>query len=150
MEKYLANPYATVVTNRGEFDLELYFDIAPLSVINFIDLAKQDYYDGIVFHRVIPNFVAQAGDPEATGWGGPGYVIRCEYSSEPFKRGTMGMATSGKDTGGSQFFITHTPLPHLDGRYTVMGQVLSGMDVVDQIIKGDTIKNVLIYEGKLQ
>jgi cyclophilin family peptidyl-prolyl cis-trans isomerase len=130
--------------------MELYFDIAPLTVINFIDLAKDEYYNGIIFHRVIPNFVAQAGDPEGTGWGGPGYEIRCEYSSETYRRGTVGIATSGKDTGGSQFFITHTPLPHLDGRYTVMGQVLSGMDVVDQIVKGDTIKEVLIHEGAYQ
>ncbi len=150
VEKYVSNPYATIITNRGEIDLELYFDIAPLTVINFIDLAKDEYYNGIIFHRVIPNFVAQAGDPEGTGWGGPGYEIRCEYSSETYRRGTVGIATSGKDTGGSQFFITHTPLPHLDGRYTVMGQVLSGMDVVDQIVRGDTIKEVLIHEGAYQ
>ncbi len=148
VEKYAFNPYATIVTEYGEIEMELYFDVAPLTVMNFIDLAKDGYYDGIIFHRVIPNFVAQAGDPDGNGWGGPGYTIRCEYSDEPYRRGTVGMATSGKDTGGSQFFITHTPLPHLDGRYTVFGQVLVGMDVVDRIVKGDIIEEIQIHEGE--
>ncbi len=150
VKKYRSNPYATIVTERGEIEMELYFDVAPLTVLNFIELARDGYFEGIIFHRVIPNFVVQAGDPEGFGWGGPGYTIRCEYSDEPYRRGTVGMATSGKDTGGSQFFITHTPLPHLEGRYTVFGQVLAGMDVVDQIVRGDVIKEVTIHESKYE
>ena len=150
IQKYRSNPYATIVTERGEIEMELYFDVAPLTVLNFIELARDGYFEGIIFHRVIPNFVVQGGDPEGFGWGGPGYTIRCEYSEEPYRRGTVGMATSGKDTGGSQFFITHTPLPHLDGRYTVFGQVLVGMDVVDQIVRGDVIKEVTIHESKYE
>ncbi len=148
VEKYVVNPYATIVTNRGEIEMELYFDVAPLTVLNFMDLAKRGFYEDLIFHRVIPNFVVQGGCPLGTGWGDPGYTIRCEYSDEPYRRGTVGVATSGKDTGGSQFFITHSPQPHLDGRYTVFGQVLAGMDVVDQIVRGDTIKEIQIYEGK--
>ncbi|MEE8576670.1 MAG: peptidylprolyl isomerase, partial [candidate division Zixibacteria bacterium] len=150
IQRYRSNPYATIVTERGEIEMELYFDVAPLTVLNFIELAKDGYFEGIIFHRVIPNFVVQSGDPEGFGWGGPGYTIRCEYSEEPYRRGTVGMATSGKDTGGSQFFITHTPLPHLDGRYTVFGQVLVGMDVVDQIVRGDVIKEITIHESKYE
>ncbi|UCG62518.1 MAG: HEAT repeat domain-containing protein [Candidatus Zixiibacteriota bacterium] len=148
VEKYTFNPYATIITNRGEIEMELYFDAAPLTVVNFIELARQGFYEGIVFHRVIPNFVVQGGCPLGTGWGDPGYTIRCEYSSEVYQRGTVGIATSGKDTGGSQFFITHSPQPHLNGRYTVFGQVLAGMDVVDQTVRGDTIKEIIISEGK--
>lgn len=147
LEKYKTNPYAVIVTSKGEIEMELFFDVAPLTVLNFIDLAKKGYYENIIFHRVVSNFVIQGGDPEGTGWGGPGYNIRCEYSSEPYIRGTVGIATSGKDTGGSQFFITHTPTPHLEGRYTVMGQVLSGMEVVDEIVRGDTIKEITIKES---
>jgi len=150
VEKYRQNPYATITTNRGEIELELYFDVAPLTVLNFIDLAKGGIYEGVSFHRVIPNFVTQGGDPEGSGWGGPGYCIRCEYSREPYKTGTVGIATSGKDTGGSQFFITLSPQPHLDGRYTVFGQVLAGMDVVNEIVKGDIVEKIEIHEGKYQ
>jgi cyclophilin family peptidyl-prolyl cis-trans isomerase len=150
VERYSYNPLAIISTNRGDIELELYFHVAPLTTLNFIGLAEDGYYDGVLFHRVIPNFVVQGGDPQGTGWGGPGYSIRCEYSSEPYRRGAVGMATSGKDTGGSQFFITHSPQPHLDGRYTVFGQVLVGMEVVDQIVKGDTIRQVVIEEGPYQ
>jgi cyclophilin family peptidyl-prolyl cis-trans isomerase len=147
VERYQTNPLATITTDRGEFELELYFDTAPLTVMNFIDLAERDFYNDVIFHRVIANFVAQGGDPEGTGWGGPGYLIRCEYSPRPYLRGTVGIATSGKDTGGSQFFIALSPLPHLEGRYTVFGQVLSGMEVVDQIVIGDSIRDIRIHEG---
>lgn len=147
INNYKTNPYATIKTNKGEIELELYFDIAPLTVLNFIDLADKSFYDGLSFHRVIANFVAQGGDPEGTGWGGPDYLIRCEYSHEKYIRGTLGIATSGKDTGGSQFFITHSPQPHLEGRYTVFGQVISGMDIVDQLVVGDKILEVTIEEG---
>lgn len=150
VEKYRRNPYATITTNRGEIELELYFDVAPLTVLNFIDLSKGGVYEGVKFHRVIPDFVVQGGDPEGHGWGGPGYCVRCEYSDEPYKTGTVGIATSGKDTGGSQFFITHSPQPHLEGRYTVFGQVLVGMDVVNQIVKGDVIEKIEIHESAKQ
>ncbi len=102
---------------------------------------KKKYYDNIIFHRVVSDFVIQGGDPQGTGWGGPGYNIPCEYSPVPFVRGTVGMATAGKDTGGSQFFICHSEQPHLNGRYTVFGKVKSGMEVVDQIQIGDVINH---------
>ncbi len=149
IKKYKTNPYAVILTNKGEFEMELYFDIAPLTVLNFIDLADKSFYEGLSFHRVIPNFVVQGGDPEGTGWGGPGYMIRCEYSPENYISGTVGIATSGKDTGGSQFFITLSPQPHLEGRYTVFGQVISGMDVVNQLVVGDNILEISIDEGSL-
>ncbi len=148
LEKYRINPDATIMTDKGDIELELYFDVAPLTVLNFIDLARDGFYDGLRFHRVIPNFVAQGGDPRGDGWGGPGYYIRDEYSNEEYKRGTVGTATSGKDTGGSQFFITLSPQPHLEGRYTVFGQVLYGMDVVDNIVVGDIIQQIVIHERK--
>ncbi len=145
LEDHRINPVATIVTSRGEIEAELFFDTAPLTVLNFIDLAEEGFYNGLSFHRVVPNFVVQGGDPRGDGWGGPSYYIRCEYSDEPFQRGTIGVATSGKDTGGSQFFITLSPQPHLEGRYTVFGQVLSGMDIVDQIVIDDLIETILIY-----
>lgn len=147
VNRYRVNPYAVIVTGKGEIEMELYFDVAPLTVLNFIKLAQSGFYDGVSFHRVIPNFVVQGGDPRGDGWGGPEYYIRCEYSTEPFRRGTVGMATSGKDTGGSQFFITLSPQPHLEGHYTVFGQVLEGMDVVDEIVHGDLIVKVIIREN---
>ncbi|MBD3257484.1 hypothetical protein GF377_03545 [candidate division GN15 bacterium] len=141
------NPTAVIVTSKGEIEIELYADIAPLTVVNFMQLAKENFYTGLIFHRVVPNFVVQGGDPRGDGWGGPDWFIRCEYSDEAYIRGTVGIATSGKDTGGSQFFITHSPQPHLDGRYTVFGQVTGGMEVVDQIAPGDIIQQILIQEG---
>jgi cyclophilin family peptidyl-prolyl cis-trans isomerase len=147
IEKYQSNPYATIITSKGEVEMELYLDVAPLAVLNFIELASIGFYDSLSFHRVVPNFVVQGGDPHGDGLGGPGYYIRCEYSAEPYRRGTVGIATSGKDTGGSQFFITHSAQPHLEGRYTVFGQVLSGMDVIDEIVPGDLIVNIVIEEG---
>jgi cyclophilin family peptidyl-prolyl cis-trans isomerase/HEAT repeat protein len=141
------HPIALIQTSRGDVEIELRFDLAPLTVLNFIDLVNQGFYDGLIFHRVVPNFVIQGGCPRGDGWGGPSYFIRCEYSDVPYERGTVGIATSGRDTGGSQFFITHSPQPHLDGRYTVFGQVLSGMDVVDQIVVGDLIQKIIIRES---
>jgi len=148
LERYTNNPVATIGTRHGEFQIELYVDVAPLTVMNFIELADDGFYDGLPFHRVIPNFVAQGGDPRGDGWGGPDYYIRDEFSSEPYLRGTVGIATSGKDTGGSQFFITLSPQPHLEGRYTVFGQVIYGMEVVDLITMGDVIETIHIHEGK--
>ena len=149
IEDYRVNPYAVMKTSQGVFEFELYFDVAPLSVLNFIDLARSGFYDGLSFHRVIPNFVAQGGDPRGDSWGGPPYLVRCEYSDEPYRRGTVGMATSGKDTGGSQFFITFSPQQRLEARYTVLGQVLEGMDVVDRLVVGDVIEGIEIKEGQL-
>ncbi|MEE8577838.1 MAG: peptidylprolyl isomerase [candidate division Zixibacteria bacterium] len=147
--KYRRNPSATIVTRHGEIEMELFFDVAPLTVMNFIRLAKSGFYEGLIFHRVIPNFVAQGGDPRGDGWGGPSYNIRCEYSDEAYVSGSVGIATSGKDTGGSQFFICHSPLTHLEGRYTLFGQVLEGMDAVNRIIVGDEIQTIIIGEDNL-
>lgn len=147
LEKYKVNPTAVVITEKGQIEFELYLQSAPLTVVNFIELADDGFYNGLKFHRVIPDFVIQGGDPLGTGWGGPPWFIRCEYSDRPFERGTVGIATSGRDTGGSQFFITHTPLPHLNARYTVFGGVTAGMDVVDRIVRGDVIENIIIREN---
>lgn len=144
---HTVNPTAVIATARGDIQVELLFDVAPLTVLNFIELARHGVYDGLIFHRVITNFVAQGGDPRGDGWGGPGYAIRDEYSTEPYQRGSVGVATSGKDTGGSQFFICHTALPHLDARYTLFGSVIDGMSVVDDIVRGDVIETILIREG---
>jgi peptidyl-prolyl cis-trans isomerase B (cyclophilin B) len=133
-----------VKTERGDILIELQPAIAPATVSNFIYLVKKKYYNNIAFHRVVSDFVIQAGDPQGTGWGGPGYSIPCEYGPTPFLRGTVGMATAGKDTGGSQFFICHSEQPHLNGRYTVFGKVISGMEVVDQIQIDDKIQQIII------
>ncbi|MCP4685642.1 MAG: hypothetical protein GY867_09370 [bacterium] len=147
LDKHLLNPSAIVMTEKGQIEFELYLDAAPLTVLNFIELSKDGFYNGLRFHRVVPDFVIQGGDPLGTGWGGPPYFIRCEHSDRPYKRGTVGIATSGRDTGGSQFFITHSPLPHLNARYTVFGGVVDGMDVVDQIVRGDIIENIVIRDN---
>jgi cyclophilin family peptidyl-prolyl cis-trans isomerase/HEAT repeat protein len=137
---------ATLVTGKGNITIEFLPEDAPLTVDNFVQLARRGYFNGISFHRVVPNFVIQGGDPRGDGNGGPGYQIRCEVNEVPYDRATLGMALSGKDTGGSQWFITHSPQPHLDGGYTVFGRVVRGMDVVDRIARGDIIKRVLISE----
>jgi cyclophilin family peptidyl-prolyl cis-trans isomerase len=135
---------AVVTTTKGSFTMELLPNEAPLTVDNFVQLARRGYFKGIVFHRVVPNFVIQAGDPRGDGNGGPGYAIRCEINEVPYERAAVGMALSGKDTGGSQWFVTHAPQPHLDGGYTVFGKVVSGMDVVDAIVRGDVIQSIVI------
>jgi cyclophilin family peptidyl-prolyl cis-trans isomerase/HEAT repeat protein len=132
-------PRVRVNTAAGSFELELLAADAPLTVDNFMTLVVKKYFDGGRWHRVVPNFVLQDGDPTGTGSGGPGYAIRDEINRIRYWRGTLGMALSGPDTGGSQFFITHSPQPHLDGGYTVFGRVLSGMEVVDQVIQDDPI-----------
>ena len=132
--------YVDLETTRGVISLELYPRIAPFTVLNLLKLEEQrGYYRGILFHRVVPNFVVQAGDPRGDGWGGPGWTIRSEFSALPFERGSIGMASAGKDTEGSQFFITHSWQPHLEGRYTNFGRVLTGQDVVDNIQVDDRI-----------
>lgn len=139
---------ALVKTDKGEFTIELLPDDAPLTVDNFVQLAQRGYFNGITFHRVVPNFVIQGGDPRGDGNGGPGFQIRCEINQVEYGRGAVGMALSGKDTGGSQWFVTHSPQPHLDGGYTVFGTVAEkDMPVVDGIARGDKILNVTIAEG---
>ena len=121
---------------------------APQTTRNFMALAKKGFFNGLQIHRVVPNFVVQDGDPRGDGEGGPGYTIRDELNERPYLRGTVGMALDWHDTGGSQFFITHSPQPHLDGRYTVFGHVVNGMDVVDRIQQGDVIQRVRVWDGK--
>jgi len=137
---------ATVMTSKGAFTIEFVPEAAPLTVDNFIQLARKGYFNGQTIPRVVPNFVIQAGDPRGDQNGGPGYQIRCELNEVPFERAALGMALSGKDTGGSQWFVTHSPQPHLDGGYTVFGRVVRGMDVVDKIARGDTITRVTVNE----
>ncbi len=135
---------ARLETTKGIIRIELFPQDAPMTVWNFVTLAEKGFFDGKSFHRVVPNFVIQGGDPRGDGNGGPGYQIRCEINWRPYKRGSVGMALSGKDTGGSQFFICHSPQPHLDGGYTVFGQVIHGLEVVDSIVRGDLIERVVI------
>jgi cyclophilin family peptidyl-prolyl cis-trans isomerase/HEAT repeat protein len=137
---------ATVVTSKGAFTIEFLPEEAPLTVDNFIQLARKGYFNGQTVPRVVPNFVVQAGDPRGDQNGGPGYQIRCEVNEVPYDRAAVGMALSGKDTGGSQWFVTHSPQPHLDGGYTVFGRVIRGMDVIDNIARGDVIRRVIINE----
>lgn len=139
---------AVVTTSKGSFTMELLPDAAPLTVDNFVQLAQRAYFRNVTIHRVVPNFVIQDGDPRGDGNGGPGYQIRCEINEVMYDRGTLGMALSGKDTGGSQWFVTHAPQPHLDGGYTVFGRVVTGMDVVDRIVRGDVIQSITIRQGK--
>jgi cyclophilin family peptidyl-prolyl cis-trans isomerase/HEAT repeat protein len=143
-----ARVVATVSTDKGAFKLELLPDAAPLTVDNFVELARRGYFNNIAFHRVVPNFVIQGGDPRGDGNGGPGYQIRCEINEVPYNRGAVGMALSGKDTGGSQWFITHSPQPHLDGGYTVFARVVEGMEIVDRIARGDRIRAVTVAETR--
>jgi cyclophilin family peptidyl-prolyl cis-trans isomerase len=138
---------AIVSTDKGAFTIDLLPDDAPLNVDNFARLADSGYFNNITFHRVVPNFVIQGGDPRGDGNGGPGYQIRCEINEVPYERGAVGMALSGKDTGGSQWFVTHSPQPHLDGGYTVFGRVVAGMDVVDRIARGDRIRSISVTES---
>ena len=130
---------ATIRTSRGDIVLELFGADAPITVNNFLTLARSGYYRGTRFHRVVPNFVAQDGDPRDDGNGGPGYAIRDEMNPRRYDRGALGMALSGPDTGGSQYFVTHSPQPHLDGHYTVFGRVVRGFSVLDAIVQGDPI-----------
>jgi cyclophilin family peptidyl-prolyl cis-trans isomerase/HEAT repeat protein len=141
---------AIVTTEKGAFTIEFFPEDAPLAVDNFIKLAKSNYFNNVAVHRVVPNFVMQDGDPRGDGNGSPGWQIRCEVNQIPYERGAVGMALSGKDTGGSQWFVTHSPQPHLDGGYTVFGRVNeTDMKVVDNIARGDKIIRVTIVEGKI-
>lgn len=135
---------ATIFTNKGEIGLQLYPQEAPKTVNNFVVLANDGYYDGIKFHRVVPGFVIQAGDPTGTGAGGPGYKFNDEPVNRSYKAGTVAMANAGPNTNGSQFFICIEDQPSLPPNYTIFGQVTSGMDVVRNIRQGDTIETITI------
>ncbi|WP_102345712.1 peptidylprolyl isomerase [Bacillus sp. Marseille-P3661] len=140
---------ASIEFENGEkIVIELFPNEAPGTVENFEKLAKEGYYDGLTFHRVIQGFVAQGGCPVGNGTGGPGYTIKCETEGNPHKHvaGALSMAHAGKDTGGSQFFIVHESQPHLDGVHTVFGQVIEGMDTVLRIRQGDVMKEVKVWE----
>ena len=137
---------ATIKTEKGDLRIELFDEDAPSTVKNFIDLIQDGFYDGLNFHRVIPNFVIQGGCPNGTGMGGPGYHIACEINTKKHLTGSLSMAHAGKDTGGSQFFICHSPQPHLDGVHTVFGQT-SDTDVVNAIQPGDKIISVSTDES---
>ena len=137
---------ALLETEKGHIELELYPQHAPVTVNNFVFLARQGFYDDVVFHRVIRDFMIQGGDPTGTGRGGPGYTFQDELEENPMvhETGVISMANAGPNTNGSQFFITHKPQPHLNGKHTVFGRVIHGMDVVYDIEQGDTIENVTI------
>jgi cyclophilin family peptidyl-prolyl cis-trans isomerase len=135
----MANQTATIETNHGTIELELFTDDSPETVANFAKLAGEGFYDGLVFHRVIPDFMIQGGCPQGTGTGGPGYTFADEINQHPIVRGTLAMANAGPNTNGSQFFIvTAEATPWLDGKHTAFGQVTGGMDVVDRIQSAET------------
>jgi peptidyl-prolyl cis-trans isomerase B (cyclophilin B) len=140
--------FATIETDRGNIELEFFPTYAPKTVNNFVFLAGEGFYNGVSFHRVISNFVIQGGDPTGTGRGGPGYDFEDETLNNPLKHetGVMSMANAGPNTNGSQFFITHSPQPHLNGKHTVFGKVIKGMDVVNAIRQGDKMNRVTIRE----
>jgi len=136
---------ATFDTDRGPIKIELYPDKAPLTVANFVNLARRGFYDGLNFHRVIGDFMIQGGCPQGTGTGGPGYKFEDEANNGVrHERGVLSMANAGPNTNGSQFFITHVATPWLDGKHTVFGKVVEGLDVVDAVRQGDVIKSVRI------
>lgn len=143
-KKYLVK----METTKGLIELELYPEYAPKTVNNFVFLVQEGYYDGIKFHRVINNFVIQGGDPTGTGAGGPGYKFEDEVQGNPLRHETnvISMANAGPNSNGSQFFITHSPQPHLDGKHTVFGKVVKGADVVDSIQQGDEMVKVEVSE----
>ena len=137
---------ATIKTEKGNLVLELFAGDTPITVNNFVFLAREGFYNGTTFHRVVPDFVAQGGDPTATGTGTPGYSFVDEFTEHTHVTGALSMANSGPNTNGCQFFITYTPQPHLDGKHSVFGQLIEGMDVLEAIKAGDAIKRVTIEE----
>ncbi len=143
-----SRPRLVLETGKGRVVLELDAESAPLTVQTVAGFAAEGKYDGVPFHRVVPNFVVQGGDfQRQDGFGGPGFAIRSEFTLVPFRRGVVGMASAGKDTEGSQFFVTHSWQPHLDGRYTAFGWVVEGMDVVDALYEGDVIETARVEGG---
>jgi cyclophilin family peptidyl-prolyl cis-trans isomerase/HEAT repeat protein len=141
------SPHAFIDTDKGTIEIELAVLDAPVTSRNFVNLARKGFFNGVAFHRIVPDFVVQGGDPRGDGEGGPGYSIRDELNQRPYLRGTVGMALDWRDTGGSQFFITLSPAPHLDARYTVFGTVVDGMDVADRLLPWDVIRRVRIRDG---
>jgi cyclophilin family peptidyl-prolyl cis-trans isomerase/HEAT repeat protein len=141
------SPHVYIETDRGTIQIELAVNEAPLTADNFMRLARSGFYNGLLVHRVVPNYVVQAGDPRSDSEGGPGYAMRDELNLLPYLRGTVGMARDWADTGGSQFFITTSPQPQLDGRYPVFGRVIAGMEVVDQLERGDVMRAVRVWDG---
>ena len=147
---------ATITTRHGDIVIELFPEDAPVTVNNFVYLAREGFYDGTTFHRVIPGFMAQGGDPTGTGSGGPGYKFKDEISNRKHKTGAVSMANSGANTNGSQFFICYAPQPHLNGMHTIFGQVIEGMDVANRLtprdptqkpdFQGDLIEKITIEE----
>ena len=141
---------ATITTNKGVMVAELYAKETPITVANFVKLANDGFYNGLTWHRVLPDFVIQGGCPDGTGAGGPGYTIDCEVNAEKqyHDRGVLSMAHAGRNTGGSQFFVCHSRnnTSHLDGNHTCFGKVIEGVDVVDDIRVGDTIESIVIEE----
>jgi cyclophilin family peptidyl-prolyl cis-trans isomerase len=142
------SPHVFIETVKGTIEFELAVLDAPQTSRNFMQLARKGFFNGLAIHRVVPGFVVQDGDSRGDGQGGPGYAIRDELNERPFLRGSVGMALAWDDTGGSQFFIAHTPQPHLDARYTVFGHVVGGMDVADRIQQGDVIQRVRVWDGR--
>ena len=140
---------ATIKTQKGAMLVEFYEADAPKTVANFVKLAKEGFYDGLTFHRVIPNFVIQGGCPKGTGSGGPGYSIPCELNgnNQYHDRGVLSMAHAGRNTGGSQFFICHSRAntAHLDRNHTCFGKVIAGLEVIDKIVPGDIIETIEVY-----
>ncbi len=137
---------ATIETEKGNLVLELFAGDVPMTVNNFVQLARDGFYDGLTFHRVIPGFMAQAGCPNGDGTGGPGYRFDDEFTERTHVAGALSMANSGANTNGSQFFITYTPQHHLDGQHTVFGQLIEGMDVLESIENGDVMIRITIEE----
>ncbi len=144
VRKIPADQKAIIITSRGNITIRLFVEEAPGSVANFVSLATSKYYDGKRIHRVAPNFVVQGGCPRGDGWGSEDYSIRSEFMPHPYATGSIGMASAGKDTEGTQWFITHSPTPHLEGRYTLFAEVVNGMDIVDQLEIGDAITGIEI------
>jgi cyclophilin family peptidyl-prolyl cis-trans isomerase len=141
------SPHVYLETSKGLIQIELAVRDAPLTAMTIMALARKGFYTNVAFHRVVPNFVVQAGDPRGDGEGGPNFTIRDELNLRPYLRGSVGMALDWRDTGGSQFFITHSPQPHLDARYTLFGRVVKGMEVVDQLQQWDVIESVRVWDG---
>ena len=137
---------ATIETEKGSLTLELFVEDVPVTVNNFVFLAREGFYDGTTFHRVIPDFMAQGGDPSGTGTGGPGYKFTDEFTKHTHIAGALSMANSGPNTNGSQFFITYTPQPHLNNHHSVFGQLTDGMDILKAIKNGDTVIRINIEE----
>ena len=137
---------ATIDTEKGSIVLELFASDVPVTVNNFVFLARDGFYDGTTFHRIIPDFMAQGGDPTGTGTGGPGYKFSDEFTKHSHCAGALSMANSGPNTNGSQFFITYAPQHHLDGHHSVFGQLIEGMDALEKIKQGDTITRITIKE----